>query len=68
MIIDSHCHLDYEPLNSDVKNILINAKKWCKIFTHISTKDKSFSRISEIIENRECVELMEYIHMKPGNI
>ena len=27
MIIDSHCHLDYEPLNSDVKNTLINAKK-----------------------------------------
>jgi len=56
MIIDSHCHLDYEPLNSDVKNILINAKKnGVKYLLTISTKDKSFSRISEIIENWECV-------------
>ena len=27
MIIDSHCHLDYEPLVNDINQILLNAKK-----------------------------------------
>ena len=26
MIIDSHCHLDYEPLINDINKVLLNAK------------------------------------------
>ncbi|NCU62005.1 MAG: hydrolase TatD, partial [Candidatus Fonsibacter ubiquis] len=26
MIIDSHCHLDYEPLINDINQVLLNAK------------------------------------------
>ena len=27
MIIDSHCHLDYEPLVNNIDQVLLNAKK-----------------------------------------
>ena len=27
MIIDSHCHLDYEPLINNIDQVLLNAKK-----------------------------------------
>ena len=27
MIIDSHCHLDYEPLINNINDVLLNAKK-----------------------------------------
>ena len=27
MIIDSHCHLDYEPLINNINSVLLNAKK-----------------------------------------
>jgi len=27
MIIDSHCHLDYEPLVDNIDQVLLNAKK-----------------------------------------
>ena len=27
MIIDSHCHLDYDPLVNNIDQVLLNAKK-----------------------------------------
>ena len=31
MIIDSHCHLDYEPLSKDIDQVINRAKKETKI-------------------------------------
>ena len=50
-MIDSHCHLDHEPLFSNIKEIINRSKKigLKKILT-ISTSIKSFENIKKIIE------------------
>ena len=50
-MIDSHCHLDHEPMFSDLKNVLIRSKENGveKILTICTTKD-SFKKIVEIIQ------------------
>ena len=50
-MIDSHCHLDHEPMFSDLKNVLIRSKKNGveKILSICTTKD-SFQKIIEIIK------------------
>ncbi|MDC0054532.1 TatD family hydrolase [Candidatus Pelagibacter sp.] len=50
-MIDSHCHLDHEPMFSDLKNVLIRSKENGveKILTICTTKD-SFKKIIEIIK------------------
>ena len=46
MIIDSHCHLDYPPLNTDLDKVLARAEKsGVKYFLTICTEDKSFEKI-----------------------
>ena len=49
-MIDSHCHLDHEPLRSDLNNILKRSKEVGieKLLT-ISTSFESFSRVKEIV-------------------
>ena len=49
-MIDSHCHLDHEPLFENINNILINAKDVgvTKLLT-ICTTLKSFDRIKHLI-------------------
>jgi len=49
-MIDSHCHLDHEPMFSDLKNVLIRSKESGveKILSICTTKD-SFQKIIEII-------------------
>ena len=49
-MIDSHCHLDHEPLFSDLKNIIQRSKEIGieKLLT-ISTSIESFSRVKEIV-------------------
>ncbi len=50
MIIDSHCHLDYEPMCNSLKETVERAKNdGVKFLLTISTKDKSFSKILEIV-------------------
>ena len=48
-MIDSHCHLDHEPMFSDLKNVLIRSKKSGveKILSICTTRD-SFQKIIEI--------------------
>ena len=48
-MIDSHCHLDHEPLLSDLKNIIQRSKEIGieKLLT-ISTSIESFSKIKQI--------------------
>ena len=51
MIIDSHCHLEYEPMGSNLDKVVERAyKNNVKYLLSISTTNKSYSRILEIIE------------------
>ncbi len=55
-MIDSHCHLDHEPLYSDLENIIKRSKNVGieKLLT-ISTSVKSFSMVKKIVEKDEII-------------
>ena len=55
-MIDSHCHLDHEPLISDLTNVIKRSKDVGieKLLT-ISTSFESFSKIKEIIKKDEII-------------
>ena len=55
-MIDSHCHLDHEPLLSDLNNIIQRSKNIGieKLLT-ISTSLESFARIEEIIKKDDII-------------
>ena len=56
MIIDSHCHLNYEPMSLSLKETIERANKdGVKYLLTISTEDKSYGKILNIITNNECV-------------
>ena len=56
MIIDSHCHLTYDPMSSSLKETIDRANKdGVKYMLTISTDDKSYGKILDIIENYKCV-------------
>tara|TARA_B100000989_G_scaffold89863_2_gene64974 strand:- start:55 stop:831 length:777 start_codon:yes stop_codon:yes gene_type:complete len=56
MIIDSHCHLNYEPISSSLKDTILRANNdGVKYLLTISTEDKSFDKILDIISNNNCV-------------
>jgi len=45
MIIDSHCHLEYEPMSSNLKEVIDRAfKNNVKYLLSISTTDESFEK------------------------
>ena len=63
MIIDSHCHLNYEPMSLSLKEIIERANKdGVKYLLTISTEDKSFDNILNIISNNKCVYGSYCIH------
>ena len=55
-MIDSHCHLDHEPLLSDLSNVIQRSKDVGieKLLT-ISTSFESFSRIKNLINKDEII-------------
>ena len=55
-MIDSHCHLDHEPLLSDLTNVIKRSKEIGinKLLT-ISTSFESFDRIKTIIQKDEMI-------------
>ena len=55
-MIDSHCHLDHEPLLSDLPNVLKRSKDVgiSKLLT-ISTSKESFVKIKEIVKKDEMI-------------
>ena len=55
-MIDSHCHLDHEPLISDLKNIIQRSKDVGieKLLT-ISTSIDSFSKIKQLVREDEII-------------
>ena len=56
MIIDSHCHLDYEPLNSNIKSVIKRAENvGVKYFLTICTNDVSFLKILKILKENKNV-------------
>ena len=55
-MIDSHCHLDHEPLISDLENVIKRSKDIGieKLLT-ISTSFESFSRIKDIVKKDDII-------------
>ena len=50
MIIDSHCHLTYEPMSLNLKDTIDRANKdGVRYILTISTEDKSYEKILSII-------------------
>ena len=51
MIIDSHCHLEYEPMGSNLNEVVDRAlKNNVKYLLSISTTDESYSHILKIVD------------------
>ena len=56
MIIDSHCHLDYEPMFSALDKVVERAiKNDIGLMLTISTVDQSFENILKIITNKLAI-------------
>ncbi len=56
MIIDSHCHLTYEPMSNCLADTINRAiKDGVKYMLTISTEDKSFDKILKIISSHKNV-------------
>ena len=56
MIIDSHCHLTYEPMSKALVETINRANKdGVKYMLTISTEDKSFSKILKIVKEHKSV-------------
>jgi len=55
-MIDSHCHLDHEPLISDLENVLLRSKNvGIKKLLTISTSLESFNKVKEIVNKDEII-------------
>ena len=67
-MIDSHCHLDHEPLLSDLENIIQRSKDVGieKLLT-ISTSIESFSRVKELVLKDEIIYGTIGIHPHEAN-
>ena len=56
MIIDSHCHLTYEPMSNSLNETIDRANKdGIKYILTISTEDKSFEQILRIVNDYKSV-------------
>ena len=56
MIIDSHCHLTYEPMLSKLDETIKRANNdGVKYLLTISTEDKSFEKILRLLKHYNCV-------------
>ncbi len=55
-MIDSHCHLDHEPLYSDLNNVIKRSKDiGIKKLLTISTSVESFSRVKDIVKKDDII-------------
>ncbi len=78
MIIDSHCHLTYEPMLNSLNETIDRANKdGIKYMLTISTEDKSFEQILKIVKSYNSVygtygihphEAKSYQHIKSDDI
>ena len=68
MIIDSHCHLEYEPINSSLKEVINRAfKNGVEYLLSISTTNESYDKIITIVENYKNVYGTYGIHPHETN-
>ncbi len=68
MIIDSHCHLDYEPIVNSLDKTISKAKENnVEFILTIGTTDKSYVKISEIISKYKNVYGSYGIHPHEAN-
>ena len=68
MIIDSHCHLEYEPINSSLKEVINRAfKNGVEYLLSISTTNESYDKIIKIVENYKNVYGTYGIHPHETN-
>ena len=78
MIIDSHCHLNYEPMSLSLNETIARANKdGVKFLLTISTTDNSLKKILKITSDFNCVygtygihphEAKNYINIKSDEI
>ena len=78
MIIDSHCHLNYEPIYENVSEVIARARSnGVKTLLTIATEDKNFYQILKIIKKFDQVfgtygihphEAKNHINYKSHNI
>ena len=69
MIIDSHCHLTYEPMSLNLKDTIDRANKdGVKYMLTISTEDKSYEKILNIISKFKSVYGTYGIHPHEANL
>ncbi len=78
MIIDSHCHLTYEPMSKALNETIDRANKdGVKYMLTISTEDKSFNQILKIVKEHKRVygtygihphEAKSHLYIKSGDI
>ena len=55
-MIDSHCHLDHEPLYSDLNNVIKRSKDiGIKKLLTISTSVESFLRVKDIVKKDDII-------------
>ena len=67
-MIDSHCHLDHEPLLSDLPNVIKRSKMvGIKKLLTISTSHESFKRIIKIVNTDEMIYGTVGIHPHETN-
>ena len=67
-MIDSHCHLDHEPLLSDLSNVLKRSKDiGIKKLLTISTSFESFSKIKDIVNKDKIIFGTIGIHPHESN-
>ena len=68
-MIDSHCHLDHEPLDKNIEDVLLRSKKEgiTKLLT-ISTTLNGFPKLLEIIDKDEMIFGTFGIHPHETNI
>ena len=67
-MIDSHCHLDHEPLFSDLSNIILRSKEaGIKKLLTISTSLESFEKIRNIVKKDEIIYGTIGIHPHEAN-
>ena len=67
-MIDSHCHLDHEPLLSDLNNVIQRSKDvGIKKLLTISTSIDSFSKIKQLIHKDDIIYGTVGIHPHESN-
>ena len=67
-MIDSHCHLDHEPLISDLTNVLKRSKDiGIKKLLTISTSIESFEKVKEIVKKDEIIYGTIGVHPHESN-